>query len=166
MAAMKIAHNRIRREIYVTASLTQPATTTADSATKPSPLPWWLIFIVIIGATLMAAGGIIALVNPAMLVSPGAEINGAARVYAGYLVSRNLVLALMLLFMLAIRARNALGHLMLLTAFIQFLDAGLDIFEGRLALVPGVLVYAIAFFIGAAKLSGHAFWSAAAWREN
>lgn len=120
----------------------------------------------IIGATLMAAGGIIALVNPAMLVSSGAQINGATRVYAGYLVSRNLVLALMLLFTLAIRARHALGHLMLLTACIQLLDAGLDILGGRFALVPGVLVYAIAFFIGAAKLSGHAFWSVAAWREG
>jgi hypothetical protein len=150
----------------MTASLTQHAATTADSGTRASLFPWWLIFIVIIGATLMAAGGIIALVNPAMLVSAGAEINGATRVYAGYLVSRNLVLALMLLFTLGIRARNALGHLMLLTAFIQLLDAGLDIFEGKLAVVPGVLVYAIAFFIGAAKVSGHAFWSAAAWRET
>ena len=114
----------------------------------------------------MAAGALIALVNPAMLVSAGAEINVAAHVYAGYLVSRNLALAAMLLVMLGLRARGPLGTLMLLTACIQLLDAGMDCFEGRWALVPGVLVFAIVFFISAARLSGRPFWNLAAWRDE
>lgn len=128
--------------------------------------PWWLSASVILGALLMASGALIALVNPAMLVSAGAEINVAARVYAGYLVSRNLALAAMLLVMLGLRARGPLGSLMLLTACIQLLDAGMDCFEGRWTVVPGVLVFAIVFFIGAARISGRPFWKLATWRDE
>ncbi len=130
-----------------------------------SNFPRWLSASVIVGALLMAGGGVIALVHPAMLVSADAEINPAARVYAGYLVSRNLVLAAMLLLMLAMRARGVLSSLMVLTAFIQLLDAGMDLLEGRWTLVPGVLLYATVFFIGAARLSGQPFWNAAVWRD-
>ena len=111
----------------------------------------------------MAAGGLIALIKPAMLVSPDAEISGAVRVYAGYLVARNIPLAVMLLIMLALRARNVLGTLMVLTAFIQIFDAGMDAVEGRWTLVPGVLIFAAIFFLGAARLSGQPFWKLAAW---
>jgi len=128
--------------------------------------PWWLSASVILGALLMAAGAMLALINPAMLVSASAEINVAARVYAGYLVSRNLALAAMLVVMLRGRARGPLGTLMLLTACIQLLDAGMDSLEGRWTLVPGVLVFAIVFFIGAARLSGRPFWNLAAWRDE
>lgn len=126
---------------------------------------WWVTAIVIFGAALMAAGGAIALIHPAMLVSPTAEINGATHVYAGYLVSRNLALAAMLLAMLGMRARKILGGLMVLTAIIQFLDAGMDLLEGRWAIVPGVLVFGTLFLFGAARLSGGAFWKAGAWRS-
>jgi hypothetical protein len=145
----------------------EAALTAAASASSPAtPLPWWLQTVVILGALLMAAGGIIALVKPAMLVSPGEQINQATRVYAGYMVSRNLALAAMLLIMLGIRARGVLRSLMVLTAFIQLLDAGMDVIEGRWAIVPGVVVYAAVFFIGAAWLSEQRVWKAAAWRGN
>lgn len=114
----------------------------------------------------MAAGAVIAFINPAMLVSAGAEINGATRVYAGYLISRNFALAVMLLVALGMRARGALSNLMMLTALIQLIDAGMDSMEGRWTLVPGVLIYAIVFFLGATRVSGHAFWKAAAWRAE
>jgi hypothetical protein len=126
--------------------------------------PWWLSASVILGALLMAAGAMIALLRPAMLVSATAQIDVAARVYAGYLVSRNLALAAMLLVMLGVRARGPLCTLMLLAACIQLLDAGMDAWEGRWTLVPGVLVFAIVFFIGAASISGRPFWKLAAWR--
>src|SRR5712671_3783923 len=83
--------------------------------------PWWVSASVIVGAMLMGAGAVIALVRPAMLVAPNAEITAAVRVYAGYLVSRNLALAAMLVAMLAMRARGVLSSLMVLTAFIQLL---------------------------------------------
>jgi hypothetical protein len=145
----------------------EAALTTAASASSPTaPLPWWLQTVVILGALLMAAGGIIALVKPAMLVSSGEQITQPTRVYAGYMGSRNLALSAMLLIMLGIRARGVLRSLMALTAFIQLLDAGMDVVEGRWAIVPGVVVYAVIFFIGAAWLSGQRFWNAAAWRGN
>ena len=125
-------------------------------------MPWWLPVIVIIGALLMVLGGVIALVNPAMLVSPTDEINSAVKVYAGYLVSRNVVLGIMLLVMLGRKSGGALATLMVLTAFIQIADACLDAIEGRWTLVPGVLLFGILFFVGAARVSDGAFWRTAA----
>ena len=72
----------------------------------------------------------------------------------------------MLLFALGMRSRRVLGSLMVLTAFIQLLDAAMDCVEGRWPLVPGVVVFAIVFFLGAARLSGQPFWNVAAWRDE
>jgi len=66
---------------------------------------------------------------------------------------RNLALAIMLLVALTRKAREPLRILVILTAFIQLLDAGLDGMEQRWTLVPGVLLFAIAFFVVAAWLS-------------
>jgi hypothetical protein len=134
---------------------------TAGSALPTTP--WWVYTAVILGALLMAAGGVIALVHPVMLVSPHDEINGAVRFYAGYLASRNLVLAAMLLAMLTLRARNALSHFMVLTAFIQVIDACIDCVEGRWAVVPGVLIFGVVFFLAATRLRGFPFWRPEAW---
>jgi hypothetical protein len=119
--------------------------------------------IVLIGAMLMASGGVIALVNPAMLVSPHDQINGAVHIYAGYLASRNLCIAALLLVLMAMQKTRALGNLLVLTAFIQLADAILDAVEGRWPIVPGVLVLGVLFFLAAARLSGHPFWKAEAW---
>ena len=135
-----------------------PSNTTALPAT-----PWWVNVAVILGAILMLAGGVIAIVRPAMLVSPHDEINGAVHIYAGYLASRNIALALMLLVMLSLRARMALSNLMVLTAFIQLLDAGIDCVEGRWPIVPGVLGFGLVFLLGAASLRGVPFWRVEAW---
>ncbi len=140
-----------------------PATLSSNSTAS---LPWWLTGSVILGSLLMASGGIIALIKPAMLVSPDAGIGSAVCVYAGYLVARNIPLAVMLLIMLGLRARNVLSSLMVLTAFIQLVDAGMDCMERRWTLVPGVLIFAAVFFLGAARLSGRPFWSLAAWRDQ
>ena len=128
-------------------------------------LPKWLPLIVVPGALLLAAGAIIALVNPAMLASPGIDINGAVHVYAGYLVARNLALALLLLVTLSMGARRSLSTLMVLTALIQLLDAGMDIVERRWTLIPGVLIFAALFLFGAARITGAPVWKAAAWRD-
>jgi len=127
-------------------------------------IPRWASVIVILGALLMAAGAIIALVHPAMMVSPGADINVAARVYAGYLVSRNLAIAMMLLVLLALRARAVLGGFMVLTGLIQVLDIGMDAVEGRWGLIPGILVFALVFLMGASRVAGRPFWKVSAWR--
>jgi hypothetical protein len=128
-------------------------------------LPKWLPLIVVPGALLLAAGAIIALVKPAMLASPGIEINGAVHVYAGYLVARNLALALLLLVTLSMGARQPLSTLMVLTATIQILDAVMDAVEGRWPLIPGVLLIGTLFLFGAARITGSPIWKANAWRD-
>jgi hypothetical protein len=126
--------------------------------TYEKSLPWWVNATVIAGALLLGAGGIIALVRPEMLVSPHAEMNSAARVYAGYLVSRNLALAIMLFAAWVNGARQALSGLMALAALVQFLDMGLDAAEGRIALVPGVIALGVVFSLAAARICGRLFW--------
>jgi hypothetical protein len=113
----------------------------------------------------MITGALMALLHPALLVSPHDEINGAVHIYAGYFASRNLGLAIMLLAAMSLRARGTLNALMLLTAIIQFLDAGIDCVEGRWVIVPGVVLIGLLFFVGSARLSGHPFWRMEAWRQ-
>ena len=128
-------------------------------------IPRWITAVVLLGALLTATGAILALVHPAMLVSPHDEINAAVHVYAGYLTARNGALAFMLLVLLGLRARRALSNLMVLIALIQILDACIDCFEGRWMVVPGVLVFGLVFLIAAARLSGYPFWRSQAWME-
>jgi hypothetical protein len=129
-------------------------------------LPWWLRTIVVLGSLLLATGALIALFHPVLLVSPHDEINEAVHTYAGYLASRNLGLAIMLLAAMTLRAKGMLNSLMLLTALIQVLDAGIDCVEARWAIVPGVVVFAVIFFVGSAWLSGYPFWRIEAWRQG
>ena len=141
-------------------SIARPGTVTRAA------IVWWVRTIVVMGAILMAAGAFIALAHPVMLVSPHAEINDAVRVYAGYLASRNLGLAILLIVAISLRARRTLNTLMLLTVLIQVLDAGIDCVEGRWAILPGVIVLGVLFVVGAAGLSGHPFWKKEAWMEG
>ena len=71
-----------------------------------------------------------------------------------------------LLFLLAVKARRMLAGFMVLTAFIQLVDVINDLARGAVVLVPGLLVFAIVFLIGAWQLFGQAFWYVDAWRER
>jgi len=128
-------------------------------------IPWWLQAIVLLGALLMATGALIALLNPAMLVSPQDEINAAVHIYAGYLFSRNAALAILLVASMLFRSKGTLNILILLTAFIQLLDAAVDCMEGRWVIVPGVVVFGLLFLLASARLSGHPFWRKEAWSQ-
>lgn len=132
------------------------------STIRERPLsPRWVAPIVIPGALLLATGAVIALVNPAMLAA--GEINGSVHVYAGYLAARNLALALLLVVTLGMGARRPLSTLMVLTAVIQLFDAIMNCIEGRWPLIPGILIFAVAFLFGASRATGYPFWSLAAW---
>jgi len=126
-------------------------------------VPAWVNVVVFIGAVLMGLGAVIALVKPEMLVDPHAEINAAVRTYAGYLTARNLTLAVILLVLLAMRARRALGNLVAIVGFIQLLDFCVDCTEARWMVAGGVLVLGILLLIAAARISGSAFWRREAW---
>jgi hypothetical protein len=130
---------------------------------RPVNIPLWVGGLVIAGSLLTVMGAVIALVRPAMLVSPADEINGAVHIYAGYLAARNLALALMLVGLLALKARRALGNVMALVAVVQMLDVCMDCAEGRWSIVPVALVFGVLYALGAARLSGSPFWRREAW---
>lgn len=129
-------------------------------------VPRWLTAIVIFGAVLAAAGGIIALADPTLLVGSGEHMNAAANIYARYLFSRNVALAVALLVALSLRARRVLAGLMLLTALIQVLDAVVDATSGRWATVPGLIVFIAVFLAGVVYLSGASLWRVGYWRDD
>jgi len=54
---------------------------------------------------------------------------------------------------------------MVLIALIQIVDVGDDLIRGAILLVPGLLVFAIVFLVGAWRLFGQAIWRIEAWRE-
>ena len=130
---------------------------------QSSRMPWWPRLIVILGALLTLLGGLLAIVHPEMMVSPHDEINGAVRIYAGYLASRNLAIALALLWLLCLHSWRALSQLMILAALIQFFDLFMDCLERRWIIVPGVLIIGILFLLGSIRISGFAFWKRSAW---
>ncbi len=133
------------------------------AADKPSVIPLWVRIFVVAGGLLMALGGLIALVNPSMLMSPHDEITNGVKIYAGYFVVRNLALGVFLPLLLALRARRTLGSMMVLVGMIQTLDVVMDCIDGRWAIVPGVLLLGILYFIAAARVSGAPFWRRTAW---
>jgi hypothetical protein len=143
----------------------QPMTNAIASLDATAPIPWWLRAVVILGALLMAIGAVLALIHPAMLVSPHDEINEAVHIYAGYLASRNLALAIMLVALLSLSAKRALSNLMFLVALIQLLDACIDCAEHRWPIVPGVIVLGLVFFLAAARLSNYPFWKSEFWTQ-
>ncbi len=130
-------------------------------ATKGMPL--WVTIVVILGALLTITGAVISKVNPTMLTN-GSPMTYAVRVYADYVFARNLPLAIMLLLLLALRARQMLAGFMVLIAFIQIIDVLNDLARGDYVLVPGLLVFAIVFLLGAWQLFGQAIWHGDAWR--
>jgi hypothetical protein len=140
-----------------------PKSTRETSLKKSANIPLWVCVLVIAGALITAMGAVIALVRPAMLVSPQDQINEAVHVYAGYLAARNLALALMLTGLLALRARRALGNVMALVALVQLLDVCIDCAEGRWTIVPAPILIGVLFSIGAARLAGSPLWRREAW---
>ncbi len=137
-----------------------PRPTARPPATNRSLWCWWLISIVTLGALLTAAGGLLA-IHPA-----GEHLSAAGQNYANYFLTRNLAMAVLLLIMLTLRARRVLIGLMILTAFIQALDAVTAAVTARLGLVPIDLAFTAAFLIGAAHLSDRPLWRTTAWRER
>src|SRR5437764_15188713 len=137
-----------------------------DLRTPPSAarIPWWVSAVVILGACLTAAGAIIRKVDPTLLTN-NSPMTDAARVYADYMFARNLPLAVMLLFLLLVKARHMLAGFMVLTAFIQIVDVINDVARGAFLLIPGLLIFAALFLIGAWQLFGQAIWHIDAWRE-
>ncbi len=136
----------------------------SGSSQLVSHIPLWVSIVVILGALLIATGAVISKLAPTLLTN-GEAMTGAARVYADYMFARNLPLAVMLFLLLATKARRMLAGFMVLTALIQIVDVINDLTRGAFLLIPGLLVFAIVFLVGASQLLGQAVWRVDAWRE-
>ena len=128
-------------------------------------IPLWVSIVVIVGAVLSLAGAVISKFDPTLLTN-GNPMTDAARVYTDYMFVRSLVLAGMLLFLLFLKARHMLGGFMVLIALIQIVDAIDDLARGAFLLAPGLIVFAIVFFLGAWRLFGQGIWHIDAWRDR
>lgn len=128
-------------------------------------IPIWIAVIVIIGAVLSLVGALVSKVDPTLLTNNGL-MNDAARVYADYTFARDLALAIMLLFLVAMRARRMLAGFMVLVALIQIIDILNDLARGAFVLIPGLLLFAVLFLIGAWQLFGSPLWQMATWRDR
>ena len=126
-------------------------------------IPLWVSIVVILGALLTTTGAVISKVDPTLLTN-GSTMTEAARVYADYMFARNLSLAVMLLFLLGVRARRMLAGFMVLIALIQIVDVINDLTRGDFLIVTGLLVFAIVFLVGAYALFGLAIWHVNVWR--
>lgn len=139
----------------------------ADKLRTPQAIvhiPLWVSIIVILGALLSITGAVVSKVDPAFLTN-GSPTTEAVKVYADYMFARSLSLTVMLLFLLAVRARRMLAGFMVLIAIIQIIDIGDDLARGAFLLVPGLLVFAVVFLIGAWRLFGQAVWRIDTWRD-
>jgi len=130
--------------------------------TAGEPIPLWVKAVVVLCAVLTGMGAVIAFVRPGMLLQPHAGITEGVRIYAGYLTSRNLVLAAMLLALMTQRARRGLGNLLAVVGLIQVLDCVVDCLEARWTIAPGVLVLGIILLTAASRLCGPP-WRKDAW---
>ena len=132
--------------------------------TQTLHIPLWVSIVVTFGALLTTTGAVISKVDPALLTH-GSTITEATRVYADYMFARSLSLAVILLFLLTVKARRMLAAFMILIALIQIFDVIDDLARGALLLVPGLLVFAIVFLFGAWQLFGQAIWHVNVWRN-
>lgn len=127
---------------------------------------WWVTAIVIAAASLLIGGALLALVRPIVLAGGTEPIAAPTRVYADYLVARNLGIGLFLIALLALRAGHALSAGLLLVAAVQLLDGVLDVLQSRFLLVPIVIALAVACIAASARHSGGRLWRSSTWRDR
>ncbi len=137
--------------------LVQSQTNDSMTSKKVERFPLWVSIVVILGTLLTLTGAVISKVDPALLTN-GSPVTEAVRVYADYTFARNMALAMMLLFLFAVRARRMLACCMVLVALIQLFDVLDDLSHAAFLLVPGLLVFAILFLLGARRLMGQPLW--------
>jgi hypothetical protein len=138
--------------------------TVSGSVGDQSPeIPLWVCVFILISGFLMVLGGLIALLNPSMLMAPHDDITEGVKIYAGHFAVRNFALGVFLPLLLALRARRTLRSMMVLVGVIQFFDVIMDCVEGRWTIVPGVLLLGVLYLIGAARMARAPFWRRESW---
>lgn len=135
-------------------------------ASRESRPPSWVVAVVLAVSAVTITGAAVALLHPALLVGRDADIDPAAKVYAGYLISRNVALAVALLTLLVLRCHQMLAGALVFTALVQVLDAAIDAATGRVVLLPILAVLSAALLAAATRLSRQPLWHPDAWRTR
>src|SRR5260370_8535902 len=102
-------------------------------------IPLWVSIVVVLGALLTLSGAVISKLAPTLLTNGGA-VTEAVRVYADYTFARDLALALMLVLLLALRARRMLAGIMVLLVVAQLVDVFDDLTPRAYLLAPAFLL--------------------------
>ena len=120
-----MSSNRVSRAEAKTAS--------AAITSRSTVIPPWIGVFVVVGGLLMTMGGVIALLKPSMLMSPHDEVTNGVKIYAGYVVARNLALGMFSAAAAgALRARRTLASMMVLVGMIQLFDGIMDCMEATM----------------------------------
>ena len=126
---------------------------------------WPVTVVVIAGAAVVLAGGLLAWFNPGQLLPPNTPIGTGTHLYAARMAARALPLGLALLLLLALRARKMLAGLLVLVAVIEVGDCVSAVVYRDWVELPGALV-TVAFIWAASALLGAPCWTARAWRSG
>lgn len=137
--------------------------TQAPESPGAGRLAWWVRWVVVLTVSLDVIGAVIAVAKPGAMLPAGEHMTSAARLYAGYLVSRDLSVAVVLIAFALIRARQGLAAALVLSASTQVFDIVIDASSGRAALVPGLSVLCALLVLAAGGVAGAPLWRRSAW---
>ena len=137
------------------------------SAAPPTPGPSgrWIAPLVILGALGVGSLAVGALFAPKTLLATGEHMNSAARVWARYAAAYSVALAIMLLGLLAVRARRILAGTLVQAAMSEVFLAVVAIVGKRWEQLPANAVLIAIFLMCATRLFGEKPWRAAVWRD-
>jgi hypothetical protein len=126
-------------------------------------ISWPVVAVVLVGAAVVLAGGILAWLRPQQLLPAGASADVGVHLYGARMAARALPLGLALVVLLVLRARRMLAGLLVLVAAIEAGDSVSALAHRDWVELSGAVV-AVAFLWAAARLLGAPLWAARAWR--
>lgn len=103
----------------------------------------------IVSGIVFATFAVIWLVAPAALVPPGVD---AGSLYAQFASGRNLAIDFMILVLIFLGKKEALGYFLLTMALIQSYDAGLEVYIGQPASAIAPVINAAVYYLCAGYL--------------
>ena len=121
--------------------------------TRGSSVTWPVAAVVVAGAAVVLAGGLIAWLHPAQLLPSGTAITTGTRIYGARMAARALPLGVALLVLLAVRARAMLAALLVLVAAVEVGDAVSALAYRDWAELSGAVIVAAAFGWAAHRLA-------------
>jgi len=121
--------------------------------TRGNSVTWPVAAIVVAGAAIVLAGGLVAWLHPALLLPSGTPVTPGVRLYGARMAARALPLGAALVLLLALRARRMLAALLVLVAAVEVGDAVSALAYRDWAELAGAVVVAAAFGWAARRLA-------------